>query len=437
VFFKNVSFLPKSAISGQPIPETITFVTLRFNFFIKIKIIMKLRFYASLCSLFLFTGAAFATSDSYNFTDHLAGVERITMDTCPDFLGGPWGNFNTEFGGAPVANAEGECAFNEITAFQVWASESYVVNNFVEGVTYTFSICNGDYGAWPVELAVLDADDVIVAHAVDTCRISWTATYSGTYRIGINEMDACGELSANQDVDNGFPALTCSGAEAVDTCLTFLGGPWTDFNTEFGGAPEPDANGDCPVNQITTFEVWASESYIVENFQEGVTYTFSMCEGSFGAWSPELSVIDSNLNLVSLVKDTCRISWTAEYTGSYIIGINEVGACGAASQNRDVDNGFPTLTCESIVGTNEVLTSAFSVYPNPNNGDFTIESSGEYGAYFIEVFDMVGKLVYRDKVQLDNKTQVATNITTNGTYLVKLTNIESNKYRSLRMVVGQ
>ncbi len=398
---------------------------------------MKLRFYASLFSFLLVACAAIAKSGSYNYPDHLTGVEQITVDTCPDFLGGPWGNFNTAFGGAPVANASGECAFNEISAFQVWASESYTVNNFVAGVTYTFSMCNGDYGAWSPELVILDTADMVVAHALDTCRISWTAAYSGTYRIGINEVDACGELSANVEVDNGFPALTCSGAVAPDTCLTFLGGPWNDFNTEFGGAPEHDEDGVCPVNQISTFEVWASESYLVDNCQEGVTYTFSMCEGSFGAWSPELTVIDSNLNLVSLLQDSCSISWTAEYTGRYIIGINEVGACGAASTNRQTDNGFPTLTCDAIVGTNEVLTSAFSVYPNPNNGDFTIESSGEYGAYFVEVFDMVGKLVFRNKVQLGQKTQVETNISTNGTYLVKLTNIESNKYRSLRMVVGQ
>jgi len=396
-------------------------------------------------SLLLFAGVTFAngpakgSSNEPKNTPHLAldltKVDGILVDTCLTFLGGPWNDFNTAFGGAPVANSEGVCAFNEITDFQVWASEAYLVENFVAGVTYTFSMCNGAAGAWSPELVILDEDDNVVAHALDTCAISWTATYNGSYAIGINEAGLCGDASTNTQTDNGFPALTCEGAPpASDTCSVFLGGPYNDFNTAFGGAPQI-VDGICQVNQITDFQTWASESYVIENFQEGVTYSFNICDGDFGAWVPELAVIDSNGVLVARAVDTCSISWTAAYTGTYFVGINEAGACGAASSNTQTDNGFPTLTCEGISSTQEPGNFVFAVFPNPNNGAFAIENNGEFGAYLVEVFDMTGKSLYREKVQLDGRTQVNTNIATAGTYLVKLTDIKTNTYRSLRMII--
>ncbi len=410
------------------------------------------------------------------------------IDTCTTFIGGPYNNFNTLFGGAPVPDANGDCPVNQITAFEVWASEAYVVNNFISGVEYTFSICEGPgAGSWPAELSIIDQDGNIVAFAQNVCEISWTATYNGTYFLGINEVGACGGESTNTQTDNGFPSLTCSGGVQLNTvwniiqdspdhntleaailaagldvplttggpftvfaptdaafdalpaglidellanpqgeltqillyhvlgaqvlstdlvdgqiattlngqditvtinaqgvfindaqvivadlladngvvhvidavllpelepCDVFVGGPYNNFNTLFGGAPAPDANGDCPVNQITAFEVWASEAYIVNNFIEGVEYTFSICEGpGAGSWPAELSIIDQDGNLVAFAQDVCEISWTAAYTGPYLIGINEVGACGSASTNTQTDNGYPTLTCTSTAET--------------------------------------------------------------------------------------
>nr|MBS0036583.1 fasciclin domain-containing protein [Saprospiraceae bacterium] len=131
-------------------------------------------------------------------------------------------------------------------------------------------------------------------------------------------------------------------------CVEFLGGPWDNFNSDFGGAPVPDASGVCPTFQITAFEVWASEIYVVENFQEGVEYTFSICEGpGAGSWDAELTIFNEDLELVA-INEGCEITWTAEYTGTYFIGINEVDACGEESDNLSTDNGYPTLTCTGV-----------------------------------------------------------------------------------------
>lgn len=139
----------------------------------------------------------------------------------------------------------------------------------------------------------------------------------------------------------------------IPPCTTYSGGPWVNFNSIFGGAPVAE-NGVCPIFQITSFEVYASESYTIDGFQEGVTYTFSICDGpGAGSWEPELAVYDPNGDLLVMVED-CQITWTAPMDGTYLVGIQEAGFCGEESPNLSTDNGYPTLTCESL---NTVFTS--------------------------------------------------------------------------------
>ncbi|MCZ4407777.1 fasciclin domain-containing protein [Cryomorphaceae bacterium 1068] len=133
-------------------------------------------------------------------------------------------------------------------------------------------------------------------------------------------------------------------ADAI--CVDLAAGPFTDFNTTFGGAPVSEF-GVCPTNQLTGFEAWASESYTVDNFVAGQEYTFSICDGpGAGTWDAELTVFDPDGGLVAIAQD-CQITWTAPVDGTYIIGIQEVGECGDSSPNQGTNNGFPTLSCTS------------------------------------------------------------------------------------------
>ena len=121
-------------------------------------------------------------------------------------------------------------------------------------------------------------------------------------------------------------------------------GVYFTFNTQFGGAPSPDAAGNCETFALN-FEAWASEAYVIDNFQAGVLYNFSICEGpNAGSWDAQISVLDVDGNFIATAED-CQIAWTPEVSGTYIILINEVGACGPASVNTEINNGIPTLTC--------------------------------------------------------------------------------------------
>ena len=64
-----------------------------------------------------------------------------------------------------------------------------------------------------------------------------------------------------------------------------------------------------------------------------------------------------------------------------------------------------------------------SVYPNPNRGVFTVEL-GDTGDYTIEVFDVAGRSVLRERTS-QNRLQVDLGDRAHGMYVLKLTSDQS------------
>jgi len=135
-------------------------------------------------------------------------------------------------------------------------------------------------------------------------------------------------------------------------CTQILGEVFNFLNA--GGAPAPDEDGVCEAIEFTEFGVWAGEQYPVDNIVEGTEYTFSICDG-FGAGSWDATLIIRNLvtGAVIATEDGCEITWTAESSDDIGIIIQEQGICASTSDNTNVDNGSPSLTCtgEEVLGT--------------------------------------------------------------------------------------
>ncbi len=187
-------------------------------------------------------------------------------------------------------------------------------------------------------------------------------------------------------------AISHSFAQCEDWLNPAPGGGWTDFNTTFGGAPCDDGTG-CPLNEITAFQVFASEAYSVDNFQAGGTYSFSMCNG-VGAWVPEFTIIAPSGNIDAFGPgdgDGCTITWTASEDGTYLIVINEAGQCGGGP-NTQTDNGFPALTCSAGTSCDPceagtlTTTGSISVCPGETFDivatDGSVPGSGGHGWFF-------------------------------------------------------
>lgn len=89
---------------------------------------------------------------------------------------------------------------------------------------------------------------------------------------------------------------------------------------------------------------------------------------------------------------------------------------------------FPTPLAEnSLLGVEEYNeVNIFSLYPNPSNGNITI-SSDEKGIENIQIFDLAGKIISDESLNLVFNHQMDLNHLPNGVYLVKINNSQTFK----------
>lgn len=85
--------------------------------------------------------------------------------------------------------------------------------------------------------------------------------------------------------------------------------------------------------------------------------------------------------------------------------------------------------------SNETFTNySFSIFPNPNNGEFTVEiNSVDFVETSLEIFDMLGKLIYNQNLN-SNQTTINTKYIEKGVYLVKLT--RGNQTTTSKIVIN-
>jgi len=215
-------------------------------------------------------------------------------------------------------------------------SDSLIVNFSSGTLNIVEVIDNGDGSA----TVTADGGTPPYTYEWSDGQMTQTATGldDGNYSVTVTDADGC-SVSGQISIGAATPCLDW----VAPTPTT----GYTNFNTLFGGAPCDDGTG-CPFNEINTFEVWASEAYTVDGFQEGGTYTFSMCNGpGAGTWVPEFTIIAPSGEVDAFGEgdgDGCSITWTASESGTYLIVINEAGACGGGD-NQMTNNGFPALTC--------------------------------------------------------------------------------------------
>lgn len=276
--------------------------------------------------------------------------------------------------------------------------------------------------------------------ALDSCEdnnqaMLYTSLDAGTYYYPVVTDD---NLGGFVDYTMNITAEYCAIDPQPDTCTTWLNGPYGDFNSEFGGAPSPDTSGACPIYTLDIFSVYASEIYDVDNFIIGEEYSVSICEGEgAGTWPAELAILDTAGNIIAW-SQSCLITFTAPYSGTFLIGINEAGACGSSSDNTETNNGFLSISCGGVVpGIVERKDLNFSIYPNPSKGVINILHQATLARYELELISIEGKLMKKLSFTLESNEEKRIDLSefSNGMYILKMTNLDDHSYSVKRLMI--
>jgi hypothetical protein len=114
------------------------------------------------------------------------------------------------------------------------------------------------------------------------------------------------------------------------------------------------------------------------------------------------------------------------YNGNFLAEI--LSACGAsiAAVDGGGSNGVEDLLVDEIITSEgealeglEVANSNFYIYPNPNNGQFTLELNNNEEKASVVVYDLMGKIVY-SKNGGDNIEKIDISAQPEGIYFVKV-----------------
>ena len=166
--------------------------------------------------------------------------------------------------------------------------------------------------------------------------------------------NACPEPTCDDGIQNGDElGVDCGGANCPECTAT----PCDSYNTGFWQIESPTACGMSNAVNITDFEVWTNESYLLEIDNAGVEYNFNFCNGySANTWTGAITVWSlgydgTNLFYDSVVglADGCSANFTATDAIYYLVIINNTAdACNATTQ--EIDNGFIQIYCTDNTG---------------------------------------------------------------------------------------
>ena len=83
--------------------------------------------------------------------------------------------------------------------------------------------------------------------------------------------------------------------------------------------------------------------------------------------------------------------------------------------------------CEELLSVNESdLDSVFSIYPNPSNGEITVNVAGAFGEGQIRIYDINGREVYNKAATLEGSVSVSATGLSRGVYIMNVITASSS-----------
>lgn len=102
-------------------------------------------------------------------------------------------------------------------------------------------------------------------------------------------------------------------------------------------------------------------------------------------------------------------------------GLGLSASQGSSNSRSDGVEAFDVPAgCELGIGDNGDLKNSFMIYPNPSRGDINIQSTFDVGEANISIFDMNGRKVFDQKVEMSHKANINASGLNAGIYLIKV-----------------
>ncbi len=302
----------------------------------------------------------------------------------------------------------------------------------------------------------LDADSYLwnFGNGDSSTEVNPTYTYDqiGTYTVTLTASNSCGEnsISIELDVQAQLP-FALFEADITTACAPFQV-QFTDLSQEYPTAWEWTFEGGTPAtsteqNPIVTYNT--PGTYSVTLFVSNPAGSNMLVQNGYihvlGTPSADFTYVQNDLTLefesTNLGADTYfwdfgdgqssnLMNPTHTYAGggSYTVTLTVGNSCGQASSSQTI-----LLTTAT---SDPAFTTDWLLYPNPNDGRFVLEYSGELLPFDLQVFNLQGReLTAFRQMQAGAGTAAHFQLHAlpSGTYLLKLT--AENKTAYFKMVV--
>ena len=230
-------------------------------------------------------------------------------------------------------------------------------------------------------------------------------TNAGTY-IAINSVAGCTDSTTNFTLTvNPLPAIPQVSDLQSDCDETIVQLPSDPSWTWSNGSG------------ITVTSAISAGNYIVVATVAGCTSSKTISV-TFRT-SPIIDSIALNANILSVVSGNSGLTykWSTEETTETIL-ISESGLYSVTVTNTDgcIDEASKNVILTNI---NENTISEISIYPNPSNGEFTINLTKIENAKHYEIIDAKGAIVKKAAIVNNNLTNVNINVMP-GSYYIKI-----------------
>jgi len=147
----------------------------------------------------------------------------------------------------------------------------------------------------------------------------------------------------------------------------------------------------------------------------GVDTTITIGDSIFIGRQPEIGLNDDCIWYVNGSPiDTVAGLWVMpDSITTYIL---EQTICGYTTYDTVTVTVLPTSINELFKENN------LKIFPNPNNGTFTIEYNLSHENYVLEIVDVMGKVVYQERFNTNNQQEIKLSTLNIGIYFVRIMN---------------